>query len=72
MSVSREDPSAKDSRAARGVTSTKSGARQPDQQRVLELMRKRGRGSSLAALRSHMQELEREIERLRRTHGRTT
>jgi hypothetical protein len=37
-----------------------------DQARVIDLMRRRARRSSLAAVYSRMQELERENERLRR------
>jgi hypothetical protein len=37
-----------------------------EQGRVIELMRRRARGSSLASLYSRMQELERENEQLRR------
>ena len=41
-----------------------------EQGRVVELMRRRARGSSLAALYSRVEELERENERLRREpHG---
>jgi hypothetical protein len=50
-----------------------SSSRQHEQRRVLELMRRRGRASSVEVLKTHMQELEREIERLRRgTRGSTT
>lgn len=55
---------------ARRVSSPGPASLVKEQRRVIELMRRRARGSSLTALSSRMQELERENERLRRgPHG---
>jgi hypothetical protein len=51
---------------ARRVASPGSTSLMKEQGRVIELMRRRARGSSLASLYSRMQELERENEQLRR------
>jgi hypothetical protein len=66
------EPQPNAQRKARSARSSDPDSRRKEQLRVLELMRRRARGSSVAALRSQMQELEREIERLRRAQGRTT
>ena len=50
---------------ARRVPSRDSASAVKEQRRVIELMRRRARGSSLIAPYSRMQELERENEQLR-------
>jgi hypothetical protein len=51
---------------ARGGRSPSPSSSTKEQRRVIELMRRRGRGSSPTALYTRLQELEQELERLRR------
>ena len=71
MASSGDDPYVQARRElARRIPSRGPAPRAREQRRVIELMRRRARGSSLASLYSRLQELERENEQLRHgSHG---
>ena len=67
MTSAEQDPYLQARRElARRVGSPRAPSLMNDQARVIDLMRRRARKSSVAAVYSRLQELERENERLRR------